>query len=230
MENLKNKQERKEMINKLGILVVLTGASGAGKDGVMDGFMENPVISDLGFQKIVTSTDRPPRPGERDGRDYHFVSKEELVKMEKEGELVEPITATGSSNKGTTKKEIERLFSGESLIWRIDPSRAAEVASGDFFKRLFPEDAKTLQKQTIVLFITASRQDIEARRRNRDKDGYDPKEYELRDNQEKQYLEVLSENAISIENAQNKLNETINKTVKITANFFDEIKKNSKNK
>jgi hypothetical protein len=49
MENLKNKQERKEEINKLGILVVLTGASGAGKDGVMDGFMKNPIINGLGF-------------------------------------------------------------------------------------------------------------------------------------------------------------------------------------
>jgi hypothetical protein len=150
--------------------------------------------------------------------------------MEKNGELVEPITATGSSNKGTTKKEIERLFSGESLIWRIDPSRAAEVASGDFFKRLFPEDAETLQKQTIVLFVTASKEDIEARRKNRDGEDYNPKEYQLRDNQEKPYLEILSKSAVSIDNVQNKLDETIGKTVKVAMKFFNEIKKNNKNK
>lgn len=206
--------------NKIGYLIVITGASGAGKDAVMEGFLKDPRINEISLKQIVTCNDRPPRPGEIDGVQYHFVSNQKLKEMEIRGELVEPITLTGTSNKATPKSEIERLFTGENLIWRIDPSRAAEVASGMFFKKLFPENARTLQEHTLVFFVTAPKSEIEGRRKGRDLDKYDSSEYEARDNQEKPYLDILEKNAVSIPNLDKKLNEAINNAVKETTNFF----------
>jgi guanylate kinase len=216
---------KKKKPNKTGVLIVITGASGAGKDDVMNGFMESLHIQKLGFQKIVTSTDRSPRPGEANGREYHFVTNETLIEMSQKGELVEPITLTGTSNKATSRKEIERIFNGENLVWRIDPSRAAEVALGEFFQRLFPENAKKLQKHTIVLFVTAPKEDIELRRKERDADKYDPGEYKMRDDQEKPHLEILSKYALRVENTQGQLDKTIKLAIQSTTMFYEKIKK-----
>lgn len=206
--------------NKFGYLIVITGASGAGKDSVMEGFLKDPRIKEINLKQVVTCNDRLPRPDEIDGVQYHFVSNQKLKEMEAHGELVEPVTLTGTSNKATPKLEIERLFAGENLIWRIDPSRAAEVASGDFFKKLFPNDAKELQEHTLVLFITAPKEEIEGRRKNRDLDKYEPSEYEARDNQEKLYLNILENNAVSIQNLDRKLDEAVNDSVEKTVVFF----------
>lgn len=209
--------------NKFGYLIVITGASGAGKDSVMEGFLKDPRIKEIRLRQVVTCNDRPPRPGEIDGVQYHFFSNQKLKEMEARGELVEPITLTGTSNKATPRSEIERLFARENLIWRIDPSRAAEVASGDFFEKLFPENAKELQEHTLVLFVTAPKNEIDGRRKNRDLDKYDPIEYEARDNQEKPYLEILEKNAVPINNLNGKLDKAIEFSVKCVANFLKKI-------
>lgn len=214
-----------KMENHIGILVVITGASGAGKDSVMDEFLKNKSIQKLNLQKVVTCTDRPPRPGEINGVHYHFVSREKLKTMARENLLVEPITPTGTSNKATPKSEIERLLAGINLVWRIDPSRAAEVASGNFFKKLFPNDADNLQKHTLVLFVTAPKEVINDRRKSRDLDKFDANEYATRDLQEKPYLDILAKNAISIQNLDKKLNEAVNLAVKTTQKFFNEKNK-----
>lgn len=205
--------------NNIGNLIVITGASGAGKDSVMEGFLKDPRIIELNLKQIVTCNDRPPRPGETDGIQYHFVTNQKLKEMEVHGELVEPVTLTGTSNKATPRSEIERLFAGENMIWRIDPSRAAEVASGDFFKRLFPDTFEILQKHTLVLFVTAPKEEIEDRRKSRDLDKYDPKEYQARDDQEKPYLEILKKNAVSISNLNGKLTDAIETVVNLTSEF-----------
>ena len=210
----------KKRLPQIGNLIIFTGASGAGKDAVMDVFLRDPRILNIGLKKIVTCTDRTPRPGEKNGREYHFVSNKDLQKMANNKELVEPITATGTSNKATPKGEIERLLSGENLVWRIDPSRAAEVASGIFFKKLFPDNAGLLQNHTLILFITAPRETIDERRKRRDLDKFDPSEYKTRDLQEKPYLEVLYKKAVAIQNLDGKLEEAADFAVKTTVIFF----------
>lgn len=209
-----------------GILVVITGASGAGKDSVMEGFLKDPRIKEINLKQVVTCNDRQPRPGEIDGVQYHFISNQKLKEMESCNELVEPITLTGTSNKATPKSEIERLFTGENLIWRIDPSRAAEVASGDFFKKIFSNNAEEFQNHTLVLFVTAPKSEIETRRKTRDSDKYQPIEYEARDNQEKPFLEILANTAIPIQNLDGKLNEAINSVVVKVLKFFNDKGKN----
>lgn len=209
---------------RIGTLVIFTGASGAGKDSVMDKFLERSVVQKLNLKKIVTCTDRPPRPGELDGIQYHFVSSTRLQEMADGGELVEPITQTGTSNKATPKSEIERLLMGENLVWRIDPSRAAEIALGGFFQKLFPAKAQTLQEHTIILFVTAPKEVIRERRKRRDLDRYNPAEYRAREDQEKPYLEILKEKAISIENPDGKLEKAVDLAVESVIHFNDKIK------
>ncbi len=208
---------------RIGTLVIFSGASGAGKDSVMDGFLACPAVQKLNLKKIVTSTDRPPRPGELDGVQYHFVSSARLQEMAEGGELAEPITQTGTSNKATPKSEIERLLTGENLVWRIDPSRAAEIALGGFFKKLFPNEAETLQKHTIILFVTAPKEVIRERRKRRDLDRYNPAEYQAREDQEKPYLEILGRKAVQIKNPDGKLEKAVEEAVASVINFNDKI-------
>lgn len=207
---------------KIGKLVVLTGASGAGKDSVLAGILENPNIKSLNIKRVVTCCDRPPRPGEVDGKDYHFVTPTKLLEMEQNGELVETITQTGSSNKATPKSEIARLLKGEDLLWRIDPSRAAEISSHQFFQKLFPEFSTILDPHTIVLSIIAPKNEIEKRRMGRDGANYNPNEYVARDEQELPYLKVLSEHAVNINNLDGKLKEAVSLASQKIIDFFND--------
>jgi guanylate kinase len=209
---------------EVGCLVVITGASGAGKDAVLEKLMENRDIGTLGFKKIVTCTDRPPRtntdPPEVDGVHYHFVSPEALIQMEKNRELVEPRTLTGSSHKATPKFEIERVLAGENLIWRIDPSRASEVATGKFFNEVFPENSKVLRKHTLVICVNAPKEMINSRRKARDKEKYDPREYEERDYQELPYLQILLQKASVVENPDGMLDKTVKGSLELIKNHY----------
>jgi guanylate kinase len=67
------------------ILFIVTGPSGAGKGTVMRALLER--VPDL--QKVVTYTTRPPRPGEQDGFDYHFVDPTRFMAMVRAGEIFE---------------------------------------------------------------------------------------------------------------------------------------------
>jgi guanylate kinase len=216
--------ESKENETKVGFLLIISGASGAGKDTVMAKLLEHPLIKVLNLKKIVTCTDRPPRPGETHGVDYHFVTKERLQEMDRNGELVEEITLTGSSNKATPKSEIERLLNGEDLVWRIDPSRAAEIASEGFFVKHFPEHAHILQKRTTVLCITAPKEDVGSRRKNRDGDKYNPDEYSARDEQEQPHLHILQEKAVIINNREGFLEETVEFAASLTKAHYEKAK------
>lgn len=211
--------------SKPGILVVITGASGAGKDAVMEDFLKTPFVKENNFKQVVTCTDRAPRIGETEDIHYHFVSKKGLQKMEKDGKLVEPIKNYGTSNKATPRIEIERFINGQNLIWRIDPSLASQVASGKFFKREFCQNSEILQKHTIVIFVTAPKEVIENRRKKRDGKKYElnRKDYEIRDKQDEKYLSILEKNAISAINLDGKLDKTVDTVVKSITNYYDKI-------
>jgi len=67
------------------ILFVLTGPSGAGKGSVMRALLGRVP----GLKKVVTYTTRPPRPGEQDGFDYHFVDPDRFMAMVRAGDIFE---------------------------------------------------------------------------------------------------------------------------------------------
>lgn len=111
------------------LLVVLSGPSGVGKDSIL------MRMRDIGFpfHFVVTATSRAQRPGERDGYDYHFVSKERFEEMIACSELLEWAEVYGHY-KGIPKREVgQALQSGRDVILRIDVQGAATI------KRLAPD-------------------------------------------------------------------------------------------
>ena len=71
---------------KKGILVVVSGFSGAGKGTIMKNLMSRYGES---YGLSISATTRAPRPGEADGKDYFFVSKEQFETMISEEKLIE---------------------------------------------------------------------------------------------------------------------------------------------
>ena len=75
----------------------------------------------------VSATTRPPRPRERDGVDYHFMSDEEFETLARGGELLEHATYSGRRY-GTPRSEVEpRLEAGHSVVLEIEVQGARQV-------------------------------------------------------------------------------------------------------
>ncbi len=105
------------------LLIVISGPSGVGKDAVL----RRLKARGADFHFVVTATTRPPRPGERHGVDYYFVSTEEFQRMIAQGELMEWSIVYGDY-KGVPVGPIrDALRRGQDVIMRIDVQGAAKV-------------------------------------------------------------------------------------------------------
>jgi guanylate kinase len=102
---------------------VITGPSGVGKGTLIRGLMQRVE----GLQLSVSATTRPPRPGERDGVDYHFLAGEEFERRVRAGEFVEHADYAGSRY-GTLRGELEnRLRAGAGVVLEIEVQGARQV-------------------------------------------------------------------------------------------------------
>lgn len=218
------KHPNKDISKEVGMLIIITGRSGSGKDAVMNELLEHNLINQLCIKRVITCTDRPIRQEELPDA-YHFMTPKDLDLMAERGELIEEITTTGSSRKATSKKEIARLLSGENLIWRIDPSRAADVATGNFFERNFSQNSKILKEHTLIFCINADKETIKSRRKKREGKNYNSKEFALRDKQEAPHIDILLKTSNIIENIDGKLTETTQSMVELITNHYEKIKK-----
>ncbi|MDR1313018.1 MAG: guanylate kinase [Deltaproteobacteria bacterium] len=114
-----------------GGLIVMSAPSGAGKSSLIKALLEDPLAGGPAF--AVSHTSRAPRPGEEDGRDYHFVSPEKFREMAAEGEFLE-WTETFGRYYGTSRVLIEsQLASGLSVVADVD------VVGAKAFKAAFPD-------------------------------------------------------------------------------------------
>jgi hypothetical protein len=128
------------------------------------------------------------------------------------------------SRKATSKSEIERLFLGENLVWRVDPSLAAKVATGEFFSKNFPEYSETLMETALVVCVNAPKDVLELRRKRREGKNYDPKNFALRDKYEVPHLNLLFRKAVVIENPEGHLSEAVETLVAIAKKHHGKIK------
>lgn len=98
-------------------LIVLSGPSGSGKATLL-----RYVTKHTDIRRVVTYTTRRPRPGEIDGRDYHFVSKEEFDRMYRDGDLIEAEQVYGDFSYGSPKD----IFGGtpSDVIMELDTKGA----------------------------------------------------------------------------------------------------------
>jgi guanylate kinase len=105
------------------LLVVLSGPSGAGKDALLNRMRE--LGSSLHY--VVTSTTRPPRPGESNGVEYSFVSESGFHEMMQRGDLVESAKVYGYWY-GVPKHEVKQaLDEGKDVVLKIDVQGAATI-------------------------------------------------------------------------------------------------------
>jgi len=123
-------------MNKKGILIVVSGFSGAGKGTIMKALLnkyDNYALS-------ISATTRNPRDGEMNGREYFFKTTEEFEKMIAKDELIEYAKYVNNYY-GTPKAYVEeQLANGKDVILEIEIQGALKV------KEKFPE--------TLLLFVT----------------------------------------------------------------------------
>jgi len=108
--------------------MVISAPSGGGKTVIRSGLLK----LDKRFAFSVTCTTRPRRPGEKDGRDYYFVTAEQFAGLRKEGKLLEWAKVHGNYYGTPVKSVIEVLQKGRIPVMTIDVKGARSV------KRLFP--------------------------------------------------------------------------------------------
>jgi guanylate kinase len=157
------------MKNK-GNLIVISGPSGTGKGTVCKELLK--AQPEIVFS--ISATTRKPRPGEVNGKDYWFLSKEEFQQMIAENRLLEWAEVYGNYY-GTLREEVEsRINSGQNVILEIDVQGGLIVKEKNseailvFFKapnmevlakRL--EDRKTDTKEVIELRLANAKKELE---------------------------------------------------------------------
>lgn len=136
-------------IPRRGLLLVMSSPSGAGKTTLSRKLLE----ADANIAMSVSVTTRKPRPGEVDGRDYHFISQTRFEQMIAAGELLEWATVFGNSY-GTPRKPVEEaLAKGRDVLFDIDWQGTQQLAQAmeDDLVRIFilPPSAEILRDRLI---------------------------------------------------------------------------------
>ena len=144
-----------------GVLIVLAGTSGAGKGTLGRRLREQ----DPSLRWSVSWTTRPARPGERDGVDYHFVSRADFERLRDGGGFLECFEVYGDL-KGTPRRFVdETLAAGQDVLLEIDVQGALSV------REAMPD--------ALLVFVRAPSR-AEQRRRLEDRGADDPEAIERR--------------------------------------------------
>jgi guanylate kinase len=137
-----------------GNLFIVSAPSGAGKTSLVSALLAGNKDIDLS----ISYTSRAQRPGEMDGRDYHFVSRDEFLEMAKNGDFLESAEVYGNLY-GTSQSWIEKeINSGRDILLEIDWQGAAQV------RRIFPESIG-------IFILPPSVQALEDRLKSRKQDS-----------------------------------------------------------
>ena len=124
-------------MEKRGILIVVSGFSGAGKGTLMKELLSRYPED---YALSISATTRSPREGEKNGREYFFKTKDEFEKMIAKGELIEYAKYV-ENYYGTPRSYVEtKLAEGKDVILEIEIQGALKV------KEAFPD--------TLLLFVT----------------------------------------------------------------------------
>ncbi|CAL77111.1 Guanylate kinase (GMP kinase) [Bradyrhizobium sp. ORS 278] len=144
-------------VERRGLMFVLSSPSGAGKTTLSRMLIERMP----GLQMSVSATTRPMRPGEVDGRDYHFVDRARFEEMVKRNELLE--WATVFDNRyGTPRGPVEAALSaGKDVLFDIDWQGTQQLRE------------KARQDVVSVFILPPSAADLEKRLHTRAQDSHD---------------------------------------------------------
>ena len=133
---------------KQGLLIVLSGPSGSGKNTVCDEVKKN----NKNIWESISMTSRKPRKGEIDGKSYYFVTEEEFKKNIEDDNMFEYAKFAGNYY-GTPKKNIQKhLDNGEDVILVIEIQGALQIkqkVAQALFVFLLPPSMKELKRRLI---------------------------------------------------------------------------------
>lgn len=142
------------MTQATGTLYIVSAPSGAGKTTLVKALIDQ--IDTL--RVSISHTTRPMRPGEIDGVNYHFTSREQFLKQVGEGDFLEHAEVFGNLY-GTSQSTVEQtLAQGHDLILEIDWQGAQQV------RRALPQARS-------IFILPPSRAALQERLRNRDQDS-----------------------------------------------------------
>ena len=173
------------------LMVIISGPSGVGKDAVL-GLKK----SHFPIYHVITLNTREPRPDEKEGVDYFFVSREEFEKKIANDEMIE-YSKVYADYKGVPKSQIRTaMASGKDVILRLDVQGAEKI--------------KKLESSAVLIFLVPSNQEewikrLGGRAHRKDKD------IQTRIETAKNELHYAKNFDYIVVNAQNKLDETVQK-------------------
>ena len=138
-------------LNERGMLIVLSGPSGVGKGTVRRALFEKRGNK---LDYSVSMTTRPMRPGEKEGVDYYFVTKEEFEKRIAEGKFLEYASFIGNYYGTPLDKIEEKIAQGKEVVLEIEVNGALQV--------------KEKVKDAVMIFLVPpSKEDLFKRLRSR---------------------------------------------------------------
>jgi guanylate kinase len=144
-----------------GKVFVITGPSGVGKGTLIAKLLE--AIPEL--ELSVSATTRPPRAGEEDGRDYHFLDPEEFERRVQADEFLEHATYSGNRY-GTLRSTVERVLGeGRSVVLEIEVLGAGQIreAMADAVQIFIEPPSAEALRERLVGRETDSPEEIEKR-------------------------------------------------------------------
>ena len=128
--NWRKSASKSKILNKqftrTGILFVISAPSGAGKTTLCDALRQTP-----DFVYSVSCTTRPPRAGEIEGDDYHFISQQDFAAQMEAGEFLESATVHGHYYGTLRKPLIANLQNGVDVLIDVDIQGAAAIRAFD---------------------------------------------------------------------------------------------------
>lgn len=140
------------------LLIILTGPSGSGKSTILDLLKARKPFP---FQRFITCTTRAKRPGEKNGTDYWFVTREDFEQDLKKNRFFESAEVYGNYY-GSSKKEFERLATSKKPILMVLDVQGAETM-------------KRAVANTFIVFLDASKKALTDRLKKRGTDAAEMK-------------------------------------------------------
>lgn len=142
-------------LNRRGLLFVLSSPSGAGKTTIS----RKLLAADDNIALSISATTRPPRPGEIDGKDYHFVDVETFKRMAADNEFLEWAHVFGHRY-GTPRAPVEAMLdAGKDVLFDIDWQGAQQL-----YQEAGPDVVR-------VFILPPSMEELERRLRSRNTDS-----------------------------------------------------------
>ena len=176
------------------VLLILTGKTASGKDTIIAKILEKYP----NFKKVLTTTTRFPREGEKEGVDYSFISRLDFERKIKNEQFLEYVEYGGNFY-GSEKF---RINPKEDLIWKIDPSMAGKA------KQVFPE--------CTVIYITVEDAVVLKRLAQR---GLGKNEINKRMQEDQKFWDQFKDSYdYVVENVEGKLAETVSEICQIIDN------------